>query len=122
MPRSACASSSVLRRTCNAGATVILAVPGWDIKRGYRWGGPRQGLRAYRGDRVALGALPSAILDHHLRVEEVDLRRRTDLLLHERPPLTLVEPIRVRARGPHVDAAGTAAVLADVEVLGQQAG
>src|ERR1043166_173534 len=53
-----------------------------------------------------LGAHPLAIVDHHGRVEEVDGRRRTELLFDERPPLPVVEPVRGRARFPHVDAAG----------------
>src|SRR5438477_722017 len=69
-----------------------------------------------RGDR------PVAVVDRHRRVEEVNRRRPTELGLDHRPPLPAVEPVRIRARGPHVDAAGTMAVVAHVEVLLQQAG
>src|SRR5690242_15324042 len=64
---------------------------------------------------------PVAVVDYHRRVEEVDCRRPTELGLDHRPPLPTVELVRIRARGPHVDAAGTPAVVAHVEVLAQEA-
>src|SRR5437879_180930 len=66
---------------------------------------PRPGSAGYQGLTlqlafVALHALSIAIVDHHRRVEKVDRWRRTELLLYERPPLPIVEPVRIRARGP----------------------